>query len=454
MMSLKRKREDFMKIPGILALFLMLSSFAGAQTFEIRVTGQYTVGKNDTTDTAKQLAALDAGFKARDRAVAQLADQPSVKSLQLTELQLAAYVAGLIEPSAPVSTVDGKVHKSEIVVRLDDKAASRIVTLHEDREASLDLVEAMKRSRQLQEKLAEDNLAVGNASTAELMKAVQIRQQTIEKLQAIPLLAQARFVAARHELGPSSARVSSEEGRRQAMTLVERAIAIDATNPDARRVAGDIFLMEEEPAQAEKEYRDVLKQNPNSNIDHNKLGNALMDQGDIQEAAAEFKEAFRLNPSDAVSHADLGLILRATQNPSGAMAEFREALRIDPNYVDAHNYLGITMASQGQIPEALAEFQEIIRIQPNSSLGHFNAATALADLEKDEEAAKELRETVRLNPNHYNAHYNLGEMLRLLGELQESAKAFREYVNRAPDTPATKRNKEKATTYIKAFEEQ
>jgi hypothetical protein len=59
-----------------------------------------------------------------------------------------------------------------------------------------------------------------------------------------------------------------------------------------------------------------------------------------------------------------------------------------------------------------------------------------------------------LNPNHYNAHYNLAEMLRLLGELEESAKEFREYVNRAPDTPATRRNKEKAMTYIKAFEEQ
>jgi tetratricopeptide (TPR) repeat protein len=443
-----------MNIKSAVVLILMLSSIAGAQALEIRANGEYTAGNNDTPDVAKQLAVLDVGFKAHDRAVSQLGDLPSVKSLHLTELQLAAYVAGVVELPEPVNAIDGKVHKSAIVVRLDDKAASRIATLHEDTEASLDLVETLKRTRQLRERLAQETLAVRNASTADLPGAIKARQQTIQKLQANPLLAQARFALARHELGPASARVASEEGRRRAMTLVERAIAIDSKNPDARRVAGDIFLVEDEPGQAEKEYRDVLKANPNSNIDHNKLGNAMMEQGDLQEAVAEFKEAIRLSPSDAVSHADLGLIFRAEQNPTGAIAEFREALRIDPDYVDGHNYLGITLASQGQIPEALEEFREIIRIRPNSSLGHFNAATALADLEKDEEAAKELRETVRLNPNHYNAHYNLGEMLRLLGELQESAKEFREYVNRAPDNPSTRRNKERATTYIKAFEEQ
>jgi tetratricopeptide (TPR) repeat protein len=443
-----------MKIFNTFVLLLTLSSPASAQALEIRASGQYTAGNNDAPDAAKQLAVLDAGFKAQDRAVAELGDLSSVKKLRLTELQLAAYAVGVVELPEAVTTVDGKLYKSEIVVRVDEKVASRIATLHEDTEASLDLVETLKRSRQLRERLAQDNLAVVNASPADLTKAVQARQQTIQKLQATPLLAQARFVAARHELGPASSRVSSEEGRRRAMTLVERAIAIDKANPDARRVAGDIFLMEEEARQAEREYRDVLKQNPNSSIDHNKLGNALMQQGDAQESAAEFKEAIRLNPSDAVSHADLGLLFRALQDASAAIAEFREALRIDPDYVDAHNYLGITLASQGQIPQALSEFQEIIRIRPDSSLGYFNAATALADLEKDEEAAKALREAVRLNPNHYNAHYNLGEMLRLLGELEESAKEFREYVNRAPDTPATRRNKEKAMTYIKAFEEQ
>ena len=443
-----------MKIPSTLVLVLILCSLAPAQVLELRVSGEHTAGNNDTPDVAKQLAGLDAGFKAHDRTVIRLGDLPSLKNLRLTELQLAAYVAGVVELAEPVSTNNGKVYNSEIVIRLDDKAASRLATLHEDTEASLDLVESLKRSRQLRERLAQDNLAVGNAPAADVTKALQARQQTIQKLRTTSLLAQARFALARHELGPASARVSSEEGRRRAMTLVERAIAIDSANPDARRVAGDIFLAEDEAAKAEKEYRDVLKGNPNSSIDHNKLGNALMEQGDIPEAAAEFREAIRLNSTDAVSHADLGLILRAQQDLSSAIAEFREALRIDPDYVDAHNYLGITLAGQGQIPEALAEFREIIRIRPDSSLGHFNAATALADLEKDEEAAKELREAVRLNPNHYNAHYNLGEMLRLLGELEESAKEFREYVNRAPDTPATRRNKEKALTYIKAFEEQ
>jgi tetratricopeptide (TPR) repeat protein len=436
-------------------VMLMLSIPGLAQVSEIRASGEYTAGTNDAPEAARLLAGLDARSKALQKAVAVLADVPAVKGLSLTETQLNAYVAGIVEFTELENKVDGNGFKSEIVVRLDGTdAARRFATLHQDTEASLDLVDILQRNRQLRERLTQDNLAIRSAGASDLAKVAATRQQTILRLQASALLAQGRFTSARHELGTASSRIASDEGRRRARELVERALAIDSTNPDAHRALGDVLLMEDQAGQAEKEFREVLKENPNSSRDHNKLGNAILDQGRLPEAVAEFKEAIRINPADGVSHADLGLVLRAQQDLSGALAEYRQALLIDPNYVDAHNYLGIAFAGEGQIAEALAEFREIIRIRPDSTLGHFNAATALADLEKDEESAKELRETVRLNPNHYNAHYNLGEMLRLLGELGESAKEFREYVNRAPDTPATQRNKERAMTFIKAFEEQ
>src|SRR5262245_54255691 len=99
--------EDSMKIRNAAVLILLLSSLAAAQALEIRANGEYTAEKNDTPDVAKQLAILDAGFKAHDRAVSQLGDLPSVKSLRLTELQLAAYAAGVIELPEPVNAVDG-----------------------------------------------------------------------------------------------------------------------------------------------------------------------------------------------------------------------------------------------------------------------------------------------------------------------------------------------------------
>jgi len=434
-------------------LILTVSLFAGAQSFEIRQAGDYVLKTNDSPDTARRLASLDANLKALGAAGAALVALPSVKSLGLTPLELAAYLAGTMELPEPENSSAGAVFRSEISFQLDSADAVRkLDDIRGDSEVSRDLMETAQRIRQLRDKLTADNRAVGTAIGSGVPKALQAREQTLAKLQANQWLAQARAALTHQETGTTSAPVTTEEGRHRARQLVDRVMTLDASNVDGQRVMGDVLLAADDPAGAEREFRIVLREKPDSAFDHNKLGNALLSQGKTADAATEFKEAIRLNPDDFVSHSDLGLILRQQRDPD-ATVEFREALRINPRYVDGYNNLGIDFASQGRTPEALAEFQEMIRLRPNSVLGHFNAATALADLEKDEESTTELRETVRLNPNHYNAHYNLGEMLRLTGKLEESAKEFREYVNRAPDTPRTQRNKERANSLIKAFEE-
>lgn len=418
------------------ALILAVSSLARAQSMDIRQTGDYTLRTGDSPDTARQLASLDADRKALGGVAAFLAGLPSMKSLGLTESELAAYLAGILELPEPKNDGDGRVFKSEVSFRLDAADVVRqLEGVHQDSEVSRDLIATALRTRQLRDQLA------GEPSVT-----------AMRKLQSNRLLAQARAALMRQEIGTTSVPVTSEAGRRRARQLVDRAMVLDPASADAYRVVGDVLLEEGDPAGAEREFRRVLKENPNSGLDRNKLGNALFSQGKASEAEAEFKEAIRLNPADFISHSDLGLTLRQQRYPA-ATAAFREAIRINPRYVDGHNNLGLALAGEGRTPESLAEFQEVIRLRPNSALGHFNAATALADMEKDEESTKALREAVRLNPNHHNAHYNLGEMLRLTGNLVESAKEFREYVNRAPDGPRTQRNKERARSFIKAFEE-
>jgi tetratricopeptide (TPR) repeat protein len=415
---------------------LAMCASAGAQSLDIRETGEYTRKDADAVNDARQLAALDAGLKALDSARTSLAALPAINALGLSKTEMDAYLNGILELGAPQNSDDGKIFKSQISLRIDAaEIARKLERLQQDWEVSRDLMETERRSERLR-----GSLTAGN------------RQNLLQKIRSNHMLAQARAALTRQETGTTSAPIISEEERQRARQIVDRVLQQDPSSVDARRVLGDVLVEEDDSEAAEKEFRAVVKENPKSAIDHNKLGNALLSQGKDSEAIAEFREAIRLDSRDFVSHSDLGVVLRGQQDAE-ALAEFREAIRIEPRYVDAHNNLGIALATQGKTPEALAEFTEIIRLRPNSALGHFNAATALADLEKDEESTNELRAAVRLNPNHYNAHYNLGEMLRLTGQLEESAKEFREYVNRAPDNPRTQRNKERARGFIKAFEE-
>jgi tetratricopeptide (TPR) repeat protein len=437
----------------VFAVTLTLSLVGGAQSFDIQQSGEYVSKANDSREVARQLAMLEADFKALSAVGGSVAALPAIKALGLTPQEVAAYLAGILDLPDPRNSIAGLVHTSEISFSIDIAAAVQELTVvQRDFEVALDLMEAAKRSSQLRNTLTTDNRAVAGATGAAVASAVQARQKTLLGLQTMQLLARARAALARQEIGSTSVPIIPDDGLARAKQLVDEAMKLDPSTTYAHRVLGDILLAEGDDIGAEREFRLVLKQMPNSAMDHNKLGNALSSQGKDAEAIAEFRQAIRLDPSDFVSHSDLGVVLRA-QDDSEALKEFREAIRIEPRYIDAHNNLGIALAQQGKTTEALAEFQQIIRLRPDSALGYFNAATALADLEKDEESTDALRQAVRLNPNHYNAHYNLGEMLRLAGNLEESAKEFREYVNRAPDNPRTERNKERAKTFIKAFEE-
>ena len=412
---------------------LLFPGSAFAEMWETRVVGEHKLAPGETPDAARALATMDATFKGLQAVSNRVKDVPAVKALNLTDARVAAYVSGIVNvPEPDEVSRDGGIARSRMTLRLDlDEIARRIDLTVRDAETSVDVIDAWSRIEQLRTKLASDG------------RTIQINLW----------LARAANAMVHVETGTSSIPAVPPGELARAKQLVQRALDLDARNPHAVAMMGDVLLEEGNPEEAEPAFREAVRQDPKSPIAHNKLGNALYSQGQFTEAAAEFNEAIRLNPTDAISHSDLGDALRAQRNVAGAIAEYREAIRLDPMYVAARHNLGITLAGQKRMPEALQEFQEAVRVRPDSAQAHYNTAIALADLDRDEESAKSWREAVRLNPNNYNAHYNLAEMLRLLGELKESASEFREYVKRAPDTPATQKNKERARTFIEAFEE-
>ena len=66
------------------------------------------------------------------------------------------------------------------------------------------------------------------------------------------------------------------------------------------------------------------------------LGNALKDQGKLDEAVAEYREALRIDPSFALARYNLGEALRQQGDRAGAAREFRAFLRLAPTSPDSN----------------------------------------------------------------------------------------------------------------------
>ncbi len=179
---------------------------------------------------------------------------------------------------------------------------------------------------------------------------------------------------------------------------------------------------------------------------HHNLGNALNDQGKLDEAIAEYREAIRLKPDDAEAHFNLGNALATRGSSTRPSPNTATAIRLKPDDAEAHFNLGIALRDQGKLDEAIAEYREAIRLKPDDAEAHYNLGIVLCDVKgtarrggrriprgdpaqarlrrgphqprhrpggqgKLDEAIAEYREAIRLKPDDAEAHYNLGVAL-------------------------------------------
>ena len=86
--------------------------------------------------------------------------------------------------------------------------------------------------------------------------------------------------------------------------------------------------------------REALRLKPDRSDVQNNLGNALADQGKLDEANAQHREAIRLNPDRVEPHCNLGNGLAAQGKLEDAIAEYRTAIRLNPDYTSARIALG------------------------------------------------------------------------------------------------------------------
>ena len=375
-------------------------------------------------DTAKQVARIDAQFKAWRTTVTQLLTRADVKAAGLKPVEVEAYTAAILDGDDPGARVDLA------------SVAQRMATLHRDQDATADMVDTWTSMQQLHQRL-------GTAPARD-------RAPIVTALQTKHLAAQASAAIARVEESAVGGRAPTDEGRLRAQELAGRALSLSPDSADAHEIMGDIYIDASEPEAAEAEFRKALAGENSASI-RTKLAEAMRLQGKFPEATAELRDAIRQDPGFARAHAGLGLVLRALRKTEESTAAYQEAIRLDRDLIDAHNGLAVVLANQGKLNEAVAAFREIIRVDPDSAIGYYNLAYALADLDRDVESAAALREVVRINPNHYNARYNLGELFRLEGKYDESVKQFREYLRLAPDAPQNRRNIERAKGFIEKF---
>lgn len=203
---------------------------------------------------------------------------------------------------------------------------------------------------------------------------------------------------------------------------------------------------------------------------HDDLGSLYAQKRDWTQAEAEFDEALRLNPNLAAAHAHLGFVFQAEQK-GDAVAEWmrayalapqnghfaalvgkaladagqdekatpilEEALRLEPRSMTAAYALGVVYQRNNRVADAAELFQRVVQAEPKNVAALVNLGLALGQLHRGQDGIPYLQRAVALDPSNLTAHQNLAAAYLQVDQVASGIRELKTAIALAPNLPKT-----------------
>jgi len=165
---------------------------------------------------------------------------------------------------------------------------------------------------------------------------------------------------------------SPKDSMRQAMALMQKAIALDESSADAHSRLGSLYTMVGQLDKAIAEGERAVTLDPNYADAYNRLGLFLRFADRPEEAIPVIKKAMRPNPfPPGIYYSNLGLAYLFTGKCEEAIAECEKALQLETDNLYTHITKTVAYSLCGREEEARATAAEVLRINPKFSCDYF-----------------------------------------------------------------------------------
>ena len=217
---------------------------------------------------------------------------------------------------------------------------------------------------------------------------------------------------------------------------------------------------------AVRDYRQVLKLEPNQISARANLGAALSHLGRFDEAIAEYRSALQMDPANKDIRLNLALALYKKGDYQQASREFEQVRSVDagdprvltllgdcqlrlghpeeaarltvplaqahPDNLDAAFVAGSALIRNGKRRDGLA-FIERVAKEGNSADAYLLAGSTWLDMNEFNSARKDLETALKLNPGLPGAHTLLGMAMDKSGDQADAKAEFEKALNINPD---------------------
>jgi tetratricopeptide (TPR) repeat protein len=143
-------------------------------------------------------------------------------------------------------------------------------------------------------------------------------------------------------------------------------------------------------AEAIREFRMAIEDDPKHARAHFNLGVCFHDQGKLEDAAGEYGTVLRLSPDDARSLVSLASIRFEEKKDDEALALLGRAAEADPHSGFPKSAAGAYFERKGDLEVALRSYRESITLEPGHAAGHAGVARILLRRDETDGAIAEL----------------------------------------------------------------
>ena len=227
--------------------------------------------------------------------------------------------------------------------------------------------------------------------------------------------------------------LAPNEGNPRAKQAATKALELDNTLAEAHTSLASILNTDWEWTEAEREFNEALRLNPNYPTAHHWYSIYLLSLGRLDEAMREAKAAQELDPVSPQIHAYAGILHYCARHYDSALKELGKSLELDPNSVAAHEYRCYVYLFKSMFEEALTEMRLVLRFF-HMSTANVRAFTGgvYAMAGRIEEAKRIIRECEDASTHEYVdpqwlvfAHSRLGNKDRAFEWLEKAFEAHR-----------------------------
>ena len=163
----------------------------------------------------------------------------------------------------------------------------------------------------------------------------------------------------------------------------------------------------------------------------------LHKEGQLEEAEKLYRQVLKNNPDNVDAMRMLAMVAATLKRFDDAERLLRRAVGIAPDFLAAVIDLGRILKEQDRFEEAIGYFKKAIEINPNNPQTHFLLAGAYAPAALNQEAAKEYQRTLELSPRHPGALLGLGNALKTIGSLEQAIEAYHDCISVKPNNGET-----------------